>query len=74
MKTIDIEVHYTVRLDTKEFARLLAHAKEQGCDYHDAGPVETIRRFLTWEGFDTLEEITHVTTHTIITHPVKVEV
>lgn len=48
----DIKVSYTVHLSDEQFKKALKLAEEAGCDYNDAGKVETIRRYLISNGVD----------------------
>ncbi len=54
-----IVVCYTLTLDEKDFDKVLKEAKEFGCDYADAGPILTVRRFLETEGMSGVEEVVH---------------
>lgn len=46
----DVEVHYIVHVPTKIVERIAKEAGEDGHSYNDAGPIETIRRYLLCEG------------------------
>jgi len=52
-----IEVHYTLHLDDKDFDKVLKEAEMAGCDYEDAGKIETVRRFLQGDGINGVEMI-----------------
>lgn len=52
---VHIEVHYKVRLHKDQFKKVYEQAKSTGCDFNDAGPIETVRRYLMSEGIDNCE-------------------
>ena len=72
VRRVSIEVHYTVHLDEKDVARVLAYAEEVGQTYGDPGKKETIRRVLIEEGCGILETLLHDPLIPRTEHPVKV--
>lgn len=56
MSTKSVVVCYTIEFDEKNFNKVHKAAQEGGSGFCDAGPVETVRRFLETDGLNGVEE------------------
>lgn len=45
-----IHVEYVIEISDKHKQKLIEQAEEEGYTYNDAGPVESIKRMLIYEG------------------------
>ena len=57
MRKKSVTVAFTLTLDESDFEKIYKVAKENGHDFEDAGPIETVRRHLVSDGTGWLEEL-----------------